>query len=626
MPQTRRATESSSLSEGESSDAMTASQGATKPNKKRKGANTDRKAKCRRDNNDKVAERVDLAVDPDIDNLDDDIQTGAEQQAAGSSSAMVSKQTRRKHDDLSDNRQAHTAVTGEINSVLLSQESAPGRSTIEQESAMLDPKQLELIFSKGMPALIKAVREDPEARRMLAEGLAGGTAVPTSSVTVTNTACVLQNRKQGNVAQVTVANEALDQTQSVNSDSDVTLFEPCLQQENPTNQPLNSDDSMNALNSSDETDRQLIMDRFVQANQSGGEILSDVHQRSVVDAGREQERSNKQGQPSRATADHQSKAKDRARDAVRDAENAQVRLLHPPGENVNITQEQVEAQLNQLRFQATMGATATELPMPCKPRRSVTFASQAPAAGSYVAQHFSDDDSDDDYHIYAHVDDKTIAAIKKGEFVELGKVAPDGSLDIDDEGRLNMVTKGGRVCVESADKAPSNITNYQQWQSAFRVFSAIYQRAFPDKSLELLEYEHNIQNAARHFIWRNVATYDRMFRKRVARRYLKGKRISWAEKYARAWDFELQEKLTKPYNLFNPKGSTGTSPTPGTSGTAQQGRKEICIYFNKTGKCRYGNKCHREHRCMNCGARGHAMINCFKLKKGEDSNNNSKKQ
>lgn len=306
-----------------------------------------------------------------------------------------------------------------------------------------------------------------------------------------------------------------------------------------------------------------------------------------------------------------------------------MQLLQPPGESqFENLHDQVDKQLSQLRLQVTEGGVQADQ---CTPKRSVTFSEQVQVCGGASANRTcsktldnSDEESDDDYHIYAHVEDKLVMAVKAGEFVELHQLAPRDTIEFPDEEKLQMVNRDGRQYWTPSENPPPKITNYPQWQAAFRVFSAIYQKEYPEKGVELLEYEHNIQNAARHYIWANVAKYDILFRRRMARHHNKKTQKSWAKKYCKAWDFELQEKLGKTYNLYpssTPQSNTAQGPSTVATGTTDNftpRKREICLVFNKTGKCKFGSKCHRDNRCLNCGKLGHGMVNCRKLKK--DSN------
>lgn len=601
MPRTRSSAESSSLSEGEVSDAMTASNLSTNNSnvlRKRKAESASKQTKNSKKKSKRTCSDDEVSLNPDCDDLDGDL---------GSPGPQTVDQSNL------------TAGSG--------QSEAAGQTPQSVIQANpLDPQQIQMIVAQGMPALLRAVREDPETRQLFVQGLTGvANATAPATINVTNTACVRDkgqtSRKQGNNPD----RDNSSHNSNVESvDSEVFLFHRCLQKEPGLNPASVNDDASNVLNSSDETDRQLVLERFVTQSAEGHESINpdnsdsiaDMRPRSVVDAGREQDNrgTNKSNnrQKSGDTA-NQDLARNRARDAVREAENAQVRLLHPPGERELNIEQRIDQGLRQLR----VNAAPVQAGPSYKPKRAVSFASQVAVAGSSNSELSDDDDSDDDYHIYAHVDDKTIEAIKAGEFVEINKVAPNATVEVADDGKLQMVNVDGKIGVEAAARNTPSIGNYQQWQSAFRVFSAIYQKAFPGTGIELLEYEHNIQNASRHFIWPNVAVYDRLFRKRVARKFKKGKKVSWADKYAKAWDFELQEKLAKPYNLFSPRGNGGSQPANNTSTPTTQ-KREICLFFNKTGKCRYGSKCHRDHRCLNCGARGHGMVNCYKLKKTDD--------
>lgn len=632
MPKTRSSGESSSLS-NEVAGAIAASPMTTKTTKKCKAKSSDNNAGRKKSLIEKTASSNQESEDVQSDGSAVPEPRGSlgSPLATNQDGGLVRKQKTRtpvnlqvNQDNVTDGNHCPEIVLQEVDNT----------ATPSVAPVVMDQGQIDMMITRGMPALLKAVREDPEMRKLFTEGLkTGEDSTPQSASTQINSRVVVVQGGKAVDASARRSGMEVDhldkQSQGVMSnesapasyDSEVTLYERCLEKESEQQIPAvdefnGVEEASNVLNSSDETDRQLILNRFVgnvNSEETVGFDIADTQQRSVVDAGRQQSACERDRRdPNQQDRRARERSRERATDAVRQAENAQVKLLHPPGELNQSTDiaEQVDKQLSQLRLRVAPNTGP-------KARRSVTFASQiATAGGSTVSgQSLSDDDSDDDYHIYAHVDPKLVLAIQQGEYIELNKLAPHGCVDLDNEGKLQLVNSGGKIGVVSGDRAPPQITNYQQWQVAFRVFSAIYQKAYPEKGIELLEYEHNIHNAARHYVWHNVAVYDNLFRKRIARHHNKKTQKSWGDKYSRAWDFELQEKLGRPFNVYQkPVTQTNVLPTPGASpGT----KKEICLHFNKTGKCRYGAKCHRDHRCLHCGQKGHGMVNCYKLK-GKD--------
>lgn len=228
------------------------------------------------------------------------------------------------------------------------------------------------------------------------------------------------------------------------------------------------------------------------------------------------------------------------------------------------------------------------------------------------------DDSDDDYHLFAHVDDKLVTRIKEGWFVELSKLLPKSKIVVDDEeDNFAMVNRDGRMYLSRAtpnhdkEQLPS-INSYSKWQTAFRIFAAIYSKEFPNKGAELYQYQHSIQKAASKFYWDNVYNYDILFRKRMAKHH---PRKSWALRYDTAWTFELMDKLPRqdpsaagyvvPDN-YTQSGelNKGHSPNMNNKG------KKYCGLLNKTGKCKYGKLCRFEHRCYFCHKKGHGIVSC----------------
>ena len=52
---------------------------------------------------------------------------------------------------------------------------------------------------------------------------------------------------------------------------------------------------------------------------------------------------------------------------------------------------------------------------------------------------------------------------------------------------------------------------------AFRIFSDVYTRAFPDRAAELIQYNHVIHSISLSYTWENVYSYDKEFRMHLSK-------------------------------------------------------------------------------------------------------------
>ena len=71
----------------------------------------------------------------------------------------------------------------------------------------------------------------------------------------------------------------------------------------------------------------------------------------------------------------------------------------------------------------------------------------------------------------------------------------------EDDHRLEIVNKNGYTFLSPvADREAVQITNYNKWEQAFRVYSNVLTARFPEKSTELLQYSHTIHTASMSYI------------------------------------------------------------------------------------------------------------------------------
>ena len=210
---------------------------------------------------------------------------------------------------------------------------------------------------------------------------------------------------------------------------------------------------------------------------------------------------------------------------------------------------------------------------------------------------------DEDYLVVGnHVEENIRERIENGEYVDFARLLPRDRLLMEEDNRMEIVNRNGKTFfVPATDQDTNSITNFSRWEQAFRVFSNIYTRRYPERSAELIQYNHIIHTAALTFTWENVYLYDRDFRLHLARY----PRRSWSVILQQAWTMRLKDRNNRNDNSRNDRSKN---------------RKDICWRYNR-GKCSYGSSCKFDHRCGICGKFGHGAHICRKGNKNERGDN-----
>ena len=125
--------------------------------------------------------------------------------------------------------------------------------------------------------------------------------------------------------------------------------------------------------------------------------------------------------------------------------------------------------------------------------------------------------------------------------------------------------------VPVADHECSSITSFFKWEQAFRNFSKVYMSRYPNKSAELIQYNHIIFTVSQTFIWENVYLYDKEFRLHISNYPQR----SWSVILQQAWSMYLKDRIKYDYNGSNNK----------TGNQNQKAKRENCRRFN-VGKCK----------------------------------------
>ena len=281
-------------------------------------------------------------------------------------------------------------------------------------------------------------------------------------------------------------------------------------------------------------------------------------------------------------------AKEKAENAVLEAEKFKAVLADPPGEFQVV--ETPVSQINQ--------------PSKCLEIETIRD----------IGSGISDDDF---FHLTCHVDSALISKIEKGEFVDLDKLLPkDKRKKFIDDNRMEWVHSDGGTFLAPVSDRTSKITNFRRWEQAFRVYATIYCGANPRRSKEIWQYITVISTAASSYMWDNVSEYDVTFRHLMAF----NPNRSWAVTYNQCWNLCMREPMTPRFNTFQKPANNfagGNSGGKFNTGHKKRGKPDYCWNFNRGIPCKYGKKCRFIERCSYCDNGSHGINQCPKLTKAE---------
>ena len=219
---------------------------------------------------------------------------------------------------------------------------------------------------------------------------------------------------------------------------------------------------------------------------------------------------------------------------------------------------------------------------------------------------------DEDYLLVAsHIDTTTYNKIIAGDYVDFARLISKDKILQEEDQRLEVVIRGDRTFWVPAEKNSLAIQNFTRWEQAFRVYSDIYLRRQPDRSTELIQYNHIIHMASLTYTWDNVYSYDKDFRLHLSRHPER----SWGIILQQAWSMRLKDKLIRGDNhahqMLSSRESYGNSRSPGDQSQGVD-VNNICRRYNR-GHCTFRQTCRYDHRCSFCFKFGHSVINCRKL-------------
>ena len=187
------------------------------------------------------------------------------------------------------------------------------------------------------------------------------------------------------------------------------------------------------------------------------------------------------------------------------------------------------------------------------------------------------------------------------EYIDFARLKPLDKVTKEDDHCMELVSRGGQTFfVPVSDRETTGITSFSKWEQAFRIYSNLYTKRYPNKASELIQYNHIIYTASLTFSWDNVYQYDKEFRMHLSQYPLR----SWAVILQQAWSICLKDRIKhEDFHSHN--------------GSGRKFKKEACKRFNR-GQCTAGRNCKYDHRCTvpTCGKFGHGAHICRKRNNG----------
>ena len=149
-----------------------------------------------------------------------------------------------------------------------------------------------------------------------------------------------------------------------------------------------------------------------------------------------------------------------------------------------------------------------------------------------------------------------------------------------------------------------SINCFSKWEQAFNIFANIYTSKYPQRSSELIQYNHIINSVSGTYTWENIYAYDREFRLHISRH----PECSWSVILQQAWAMKLRDCIFRSEATGSlPNNSNNNSPgrmfsTGGPGGNQYMPKAKInepCHRYNH-GRCKFGAGCKYEHKCSYC--------------------------
>ena len=166
---------------------------------------------------------------------------------------------------------------------------------------------------------------------------------------------------------------------------------------------------------------------------------------------------------------------------------------------------------------------------------------------------------------------------------------------------MELVSWGGHTFFAPAWDKDQKINNVCKWDTAFRVYAAVYSEANPSCAAEIWQYIYVIHKAATNYQWDNVAFYDFTFRQLMARKPWR----SWSKTLTQAWNLAMTDPVSKG-------GNNSKTVQSAPHNNSRSWKDDCCWKFNKNKCPKTAHDCNYDHRCTYCGGWNHGFYNCHK--------------
>ena len=194
--------------------------------------------------------------------------------------------------------------------------------------------------------------------------------------------------------------------------------------------------------------------------------------------------------------------------------------------------------------------------------------------------------------------------------MDFSKLIPKDRVMAEEDKCLEMILKGGRAFYVPVNDG-TQVNSFYKWEQAFRVFSNVYTKFHPNRSSELIEYNHVIHTISQTYVWDNVYMYDKDFKIHMSH----NPQRNWSIILQQAWSLRLKDKLN---GNGSSQGHGGNYAKDTNWQEVSPGKiNEPCRRYNK-GRCPFGPDCHYEHHCSYCFKFGHSVLHCRKLQADSD--------
>ena len=220
------------------------------------------------------------------------------------------------------------------------------------------------------------------------------------------------------------------------------------------------------------------------------------------------------------------------------------------------------------------------------------------------------DQDDEFFHVTSQIDPSLRIKIERSEFVELERLLPkdrgsssyrSGNEEINKQ-LFQLITQGTNNYVDPPMVRAGKINSIHKWDQAFRVFTAIYTHANPERASEIWQYVYVIHTAAAANPWDNVYFYDINFCELMASKPWR----SWAKTYTQGWNMAFNNSSVN----FNT--GTSTSNTNSANVRKKDWKDDCCWRYNKNRCKRSASECNYDHHCTYRAGWNHGFHNCRK--------------